>query len=125
LFGKDSTSTHATLAHAICLERTDGDFSVTDVSVPDLAARAAATVLREISPFVDLAIAMHSSSHHPVLPGVQVMYESTRSVLEEGLSRVQPLNVSVPLGASPDEVSAYLRPLLEPRPSTAVRSGAH
>lgn len=125
LFGAGSIAAHAVLVHAIHIERADAGFSTTAISVADLAARATATVLREIAPFVDLAIAMHSGEHHPVLPGVQVMYEATRSVLEEGLSRVQPLSVTIPLHADPDEVSAYLRPLLEPGAAAAIAGRAH
>jgi len=125
LFGADATAARAQLRHAIHIERADTGFSTTTISVADLAARAAATILREISPFVDLAIAMHSSAHHPVLPGVQVMYEATRSVLEEALSRVQPVSVSIPLHADPNEVSAYLRPLLEAGSAAAVTGRVH
>jgi hypothetical protein len=124
LFGAGSTAAHAALVHAIHLERADTGFRTTAISVPDLAARATATVLREIAPFVELAIAMHSGEHHPVLPGVEVMYEATRSVLEEGLSRVEPVSVSIPLLAEPDEVSAYLRPLLAPGSATAMAGRA-
>jgi hypothetical protein len=123
LFGPGSTATHASLTHAIYLERADcSEFSATEISVEELACRAAATVLSEMQPFVDLSIAMHSGERRPVLPSIQAMHEATRSVLADGLSRVCPVSVTIPLAAGPDDISSFIRPLLvrDRRPPATV-----
>jgi serine kinase of HPr protein (carbohydrate metabolism regulator) len=114
LFGADATAAHARLTTAIYIERVDDSgFSTNNLTVARLADRAAATVMSEIQPFVDLSMAMHSGDRHPVLPGIEAMYEATRSVLAEGFASVRPLAVRIPLSAGPDEISGYLRPLLQ------------
>lgn len=116
LFGQSSAARSATLRHAIYIERVDvREFSVESITVDDLADRATATVLKELQPFVDLSLALHSSERHPVLPTVEAMHAATRNVLREALSRVRPVSVRIPVSARPDDIAMCVRRLLDER----------
>ena len=121
LFGRPS-AVHAPLRHAIYTERADVPaFHVTDLTVTELVERATATVMRELDPFTELSRAMYSAGRHPVLPTVEEMYENTRAALARALSGVQPIAVTVPLHAGPDDIAGQVRRLLDTRLEAATR----
>jgi serine kinase of HPr protein (carbohydrate metabolism regulator) len=113
LFGSDSTTPQARLATAIYIERVDeAEFSASELTAGQLADRAAATVMSEIQPFVELSMAMHSGERRPILPDIESMHAGTRRVLAQAFAGIRPIAVRIPLHAGPDAISDYLRPLL-------------
>lgn len=125
LFGATAVATSAPLRHAIHIQRAESrTFRIRETTADDVARRAAATVLKELDPFVDLSLALHSGEHHPVLPAVEAMHAATCDVLVRALSTVQPLTVVIPLTAGPDEIADCLRDLLPSAGRQRAAAGA-
>lgn len=113
LFGEAAAAPSAALRHAIYIERVDcRDFDVQQITVDQLARRATATVLKELHPFADLSLALHSGERHPVLPSLEAMHEATCATLRAALSRLQPLSVRIPLSAGPNDIANCVRQLV-------------
>lgn len=119
LLGEDAVSARAQLEHALYFERSDvPDFRVRPLTVDELAHRAALTLLHELQPFTELSLAMQTTGVRPSLPSTRAMYEDSRRVLAQAFARVHPQLVEVPVDAGPDDVSAFMRGLLDGRAGT-------
>lgn len=111
MFGADRVARAAPLTQAIFLERHSGsDFRWSEVPAAALVDRCAAILLREIDPFALVTNAVHGGGNSGTLFTLGEVEERTRAILRAAFSRVPCAVLSIPRGAAPDALVAYLKP---------------
>ena len=81
----------------------------------ELADRSAATVMREITPFVDISNAYHSApidADQPHLPTPGVLAERTRTIIAKGVDGREIIEITLPRAAGPADVIREVAPHL-------------
>jgi hypothetical protein len=92
------------------LERADvPDFVCDTLTAEQLAGRAAWTLWTELQPFLDIAVALNSAGGGALLPRPQDLHASAVGVLHKALANVSPQRLQIPVAASPDALTQWLR----------------
>jgi len=114
VFGSQRTATSGQLTQAFFLERHKGQgFRCEQITPEALADRCVAILLHEISPYIDVASAIHGAGNNQTILSPGEMYKQTREVLISAFGQVPCNVISIPTGAGPNELVAYLRPLID------------
>lgn len=108
LLGSERVASEAEISALVLIERGDVRNAVhTDLDTDRFAARSAATVVRELSPFSGTANAYHSAEidlEAPHLPTVIDLTEKTREIIRRGSTSKPLVQVTLPRSAGPRDV---------------------
>lgn len=113
LFGSERIATSGQMSKAFFLERHKGqDFRCEKITPEALADRCVAILLHEISPYTLVASAVHGAGNNRTILSQGEMYSETHKILVSAFSKVPCEVISIPTGAGPNDLVAYLRPLI-------------
>lgn len=113
LFGSERIATSGQMSKAFFLERHKGrDFRCEKITPEALADRCVAILLHEISPYTLVASAIHGAGNNRTILSQGAMYSETHKILVSAFSHVPCEVISIPKHAGPNELVAYLRPLI-------------
>jgi len=114
MFGEQGVSTSARLTDAFFIQRGSvSEFKHESITHIELARRASSTILSEVEPFNKIASAIFSGDGQSIIPTQKDLFNSTLKVLSKSFSNVNPLLITIPLKANPDDLANYLRKLLK------------
>jgi hypothetical protein len=114
LFGNAKVGQGGPLTDLFYIERTDVQSIISEPADAErVTAKCATILLKELQPYTDIAIAMHSTWRSPTLPDVNEMFERSRQVLARAFKGVPATYVQVPIEAGPDDLADFFRTRLK------------
>lgn len=115
LFGEHSVARSAKLSKVLFIERAHTSEIVSlPLAVSQLARRAAYCVMKEITPYFQLASAVYSvQAVSDVLPPFEELFKNTEQTLLKAFGHLEPVLIKLPVRATPDDLAGYLRVLLK------------
>lgn len=121
LFGADRVGKGAPLTRLVYLERAaTREFEARPMSASEASERATPVVMHEIEPFALFSRAMHGGASGGSLPTTEEAACATRDVLARAFARAPAWTVRIPQAASPDDLAAYLLPILDDRSGSST-----
>jgi hypothetical protein len=113
LFGRNKVAKKALLTDVFFIEREDvKEFNTQPLAVEALAIRAATTIMKQINPYHRIETALYTAQEKAVIPRYNELYKQTAFILTESFSGLNTRLITIPLKASPDELTGYLRQIL-------------
>lgn len=110
----ENVGVSAKLTDVFFIERAAvNDFETHPITVNELAAKAASTVMSEIDPYHKIVAAIYSVQTKSIIPPYEQVFNKTKQVLEKSFSYTSPMLIKIPLSASPDQLANFMRRLLK------------
>ena len=109
LFSPQQVAGSATVADVLLLERCDvPSLAIEPMDSAVVAERCAVTLLHELQPFTEIALALAAAGLPQALPSPEELAASSRAVLLRAFSGARVRSVRIPLAASPADLTGFL-----------------